>query len=92
MGNNIWVSTWSKLKLYKCQSGDFVPCQCMYINMETVVGTSTGVSALISVFSTMLYKLQKNVKNNDKWCTAVFRLALVIRVSNSNRVIIIKWY
>ena len=32
---------------------------CMYISMETVVGTSTGLSAFISVFSTMLYKPQK---------------------------------
>ena len=32
---------------------------CMYISMETVVGTPTGLSAFISVFSTMLYKLQK---------------------------------
>ena len=30
---------------------------CMYISMETVVGTSTGLSAFISVFSAMLYKL-----------------------------------
>ena len=32
---------------------------CMYISMETVVGTSTGLSTFISVFSTMLYKLRK---------------------------------
>ena len=32
---------------------------CMYVSMETVVGTPTGLSAFISVFSTMLYKLQK---------------------------------
>ena len=35
---------------------------CMYISMETVVGTSTGLSAFISVFSTMLYKFQKMSK------------------------------
>ena len=32
---------------------------CMYISMETVVSTSTGLSAFISVFLNMLYKLQK---------------------------------
>ena len=32
---------------------------CMYISMEIVVGPSTGLSAFISVFPTMLYKLQK---------------------------------
>ena len=32
---------------------------CMYISMETVAGASTGLSAFISVFSTMLYKHQK---------------------------------
>ena len=31
----------------------------MCINMKTVVGTSTGLSVFISVFSTVLYKLQK---------------------------------
>ena len=39
---------------------------CMYIRMETVVGASTELSAFISVFSIMLYKLQKILKNNDK--------------------------
>ena len=39
---------------------------CMYIPMATVVGASTELSAFISVFSTMLYKLQKMLKNNDK--------------------------
>ena len=39
---------------------------CMYIRMETVVGASTEVSAFISVFSIILYKLQKMLKNNDK--------------------------
>ena len=32
---------------------------CMYIRMETVVGASSELSALISVFLTMLYKLQE---------------------------------
>ena len=37
---------------------------CMYISMEICrfaikIGTSTGLSAFITVFSTMLYKLQK---------------------------------
>ena len=32
---------------------------CMYISMETVVGTSIGLSVFISVISTMLYKLPK---------------------------------
>ena len=32
---------------------------CIYISMETVVGASTGLSIFSSVFSTMLYKLQK---------------------------------
>ena len=35
---------------------------CMYINMGTVVGTSTGLLVFISLFSTMLYKLQKTCK------------------------------
>ena len=36
---------------------DFIPC--VYISMETVVGASTGLLGFISVFSIMLYKLQK---------------------------------
>ena len=32
---------------------------CMYISMETVAGATTGLPAFISIFSTMLYKLQK---------------------------------
>ena len=35
---------------------------CMYINMGTVVGTSTGLPVFISLFSTMLKKLQKMCK------------------------------
>ena len=38
---------------------------CMYISMETVVGTSTGLSVFISVFSTFI-QTSKNVKINDK--------------------------
>ena len=38
---------------------------CKYISMENVVGTSTGLSAFISIFSTVILT-SKNVKNNDK--------------------------
>ena len=35
---------------------------CIYINMGTIVGTSAGLPVFISLFSTMLYKLQKMCK------------------------------
>ena len=35
---------------------------CMYISTGTVVGISTGLPVFISLFSTMLYKLQKRLK------------------------------
>ena len=34
----------------------------MYVSMGTVVGASTGLPVFISIFSIMLYKLQKGEK------------------------------